>query len=81
MIAIVAVLVMLVVGLAALGLLIVSGILLVKLAPVILVVWLATRVIRGNRQSTGYRIAAPREHHYSAPARYSPDDAWLDTRG
>ncbi|HET6762915.1 MAG TPA: hypothetical protein VFH27_04560 [Longimicrobiaceae bacterium] len=81
MIAIVAVLVMLAVGLAALGLLIVSGILLVKLAPVLLVVWLATRVIRGNRQTASYRIVAPREQIYGPRGEYSPDDAWLDTRG
>jgi hypothetical protein len=67
-------------ALAALGVLILTGVLLLKLAPVLLVVWLVTRVIRGNRQTATYRIVSPRAQVYAPRGGYTQDDAWLDTR-
>ena len=53
----------------------------IKLAPVLLVAWIAVRLLRGRRYDCGHAVAARRERGYAHRPTVTEDDAWLDTRG
>ena len=64
-----------------LGLVVGGSMLAVKLAPLLLVAWIAMRVLRGRRYGRGHALAPPRQSGYAYPRTLTEDDAWLDTRG